>query len=150
MWSSGLISYFNLQTLVKWRFFGVEDHQMTSSLPFHILYLSPTSPQDNVIGTLYAQQFVSTDKPTVFDWINRGLHRSELTNSVSLSVPTTDKFCQFVRQLFKRTVDSVQTDSWQIPSVCQCRQLTNSVSLSVPTTDKFVSLSVPTNRQFLT
>ena len=46
-------------------------------------------------------QFVSTDKPTVFDLINRVPRRSELTNrqltnSVSLSVPTTDKSCQFV------------------------------------------------------
>ena len=95
-------------------------------------------------------QFVSTDKPTVFDLINRVHRRSELTNrqltnSVSLSVPTTDKSCQFVSTDKPTVFDFINRGLHK--GELTNRQLTNSVSLSVPTTDKFgqfVSTDKPT------
>ena len=76
-------------------------------------------------------QFVSTDKPTVFDLINRVPKRSELTNrqltnSVSLSVPTTNKFCQFV-STDKPTVFDLFTVDY---SLFWLHRLTNSLANS--------------------
>ena len=121
---------------------------MTSSLPFHTLifitnittgrYRYVYMPSNLPVPTTDKFcQFVSTDKPIVFDLINRVPKRSELRNRQLTNSVSTDKPTVF--DLVNRGLHRSELTN---------RQLTNSVSLSVPTSVACLSCSKPNDETF--